>query len=214
MSQFACMQLHVKRNRNEITLLHWEQMLPLLMWKLRNSPVCFLMMKSKHMCRADLTLARLSDEMCGQKLQLCFCIPQITFAPNTIKRVWIPETCNISINSRLVCWHGFGQTLESQPGITDSPTLCWPCSFSSVPGARRVAFLFSYLRQSNRSFPAHPCSTLGLSDYKSIHLQGPHCSAMQIFQWLAKLGKKREGFMGNSSLHLFTPRPDLYYICR
>lgn len=124
-----------------------------LMWKLRNSLVCFLMMKSKHMCRADLTLARLSDEMCGQKLQLCFCISQITFSPNTSKCVRTPETCNISINSRPVCWHGFGQTLESRPGIADSPALCWPCSFSSVPRARRVAFLFSYLRQSNSSFP-------------------------------------------------------------
>lgn len=168
-------------------------MLPLLMWKLRNSLVCFLMMKSKHMCQADLTLARLSDEMCGQKLRLCFCIPQITFAPNTSKCVQTPETCNISINSRPVCWHGFGQTLESRPGIADSPTLCWLCSFSSVPRARRVAFLFSYLRQSNSSFPANPCSTPGLSHYKNIHLQGPHCSAMQIVQWLANLVKKRGG---------------------
>lgn len=188
-------------------------MLPLLMWKLRNSLVCFLMMKSKHMCQADLTLARLSDEMCGQKLRLCFCIPQITFAPNTSKCVQTPETCNISINSRPVCWHGFGQTLESRPGIADSPTLCWLCSFSSVPRARRVAFLFSYLRQSNSSFPANPCSTPGLSHYKNIHLQGPHCSAMQIVQWLANLVKKKRGGGGVWVTHCCTFSPqDLFYI--
>lgn len=145
-------------SRHDMIQHQREQMLPLLMWKLRNSWVCFLIMKSKHVCgagRPDPDCVLWWDVWIEAEVLLLHHTHHI--CPNTSKYTPAPETCNIFINSRPMCWHGCGQIQKSRPGIAGSLTLSWLGSFSSISRARLVSlFWFSYLRQTNISFLAKP----------------------------------------------------------